>query len=140
MLNLLLVDEVKLSKLASQDELESMSKLAVSFEDESKNMSPIKSKKKSLDWSNSAKGSDNCTEWTEWNLRKWVSRVLWETNFLEQLGHDILVGILETSDVEEIKEQASICLRKQTPLCLKEAWQYGQVNITKEKLRKVTKG
>ena len=49
MLNLLLVDEVKLSKLASQDELESMSKLAVSFEDESKNMSPIKSKKKSLD-------------------------------------------------------------------------------------------
>ena len=59
---------------------------------------------------------------------------------LEQLRHDILVGILETSDVEEIKEQASICLRKQTPLCLKEAWQYGQVNITKEKLRKVTKG
>ena len=52
----------------------------------------------------------------------YLSRVLWETNFLEQLGHDILVGILETSDVEEIKEQASICLRKQTPLCLKEAW------------------
>ena len=56
----LLVEEVKLSKQASQDEPESMiSTFEASFEEESKNLSPIKLKKKSLDLSESVKRSDN---------------------------------------------------------------------------------
>ena len=50
MLNLLLADEINLSKLASQDESESRtSKLEVSIEEESKKFSSIKLKMKSLD-------------------------------------------------------------------------------------------
>ena len=123
MLNLLLVEEVKLSKQASQDEPESMiSTFEVSFEEQSKNLSPIKS----LDLSESVKGSDN---WTGWNLRRRVSRVFCETNFLGQWEQVNLAGIFDTSNGEEIKEQAAMCLRKQTSLCLKEAEQKGQLNI-----------
>ena len=124
MLNLLLADEINLSRLASQDESESRtSKLEVSIEEESKKFSSIKSKMKSLDWSVSVDWIDN---WTEWNLRRCVSSVLWEINFSGQLGQ---LNFFENSEDEEIKEQAEMCLLKQTPLCLKEAWQNGQGNI-----------
>ena len=44
-----------------------------------------------------------------------------------------MIGLFETSDGEEIKEQAAMCLRKQRPLCLKEAGQNGQLNIIRNK-------
>ena len=38
-------------------------------------------------------------------------------NFFKEDETMYFVGLLETSDVEEIKEQALTCSYKQTPLC-----------------------
>ena len=49
--------------------------------------------------------------------------------FFGQLGQQNLDGLFEISDDEEIKEHVAMCLRRQTPLCLKDALQNGQLNI-----------
>ena len=81
------------------------SKFANSRIDESKKLSPIKSKKKSFELLDAVKSSGK----VEWNLRVWVSSVLWVTNFFGQLGQDNLEGLFEASDDEEILKNKKKC-------------------------------